>query len=82
MERELLTYPIWERYTVLSKVIGNMTIRDRRNLFHTMRSLPVSPEAFFPSMGFTVAEFAVWHILGDAKREEKRTKKAAPSAPE
>lgn len=71
MERELLTFPAWERYTVLSHHIQNMSIRDKRVVFATVRSLrEPSGDLFFPHFGFTFSEFAVWHVLSDTRRQK------------
>lgn len=71
MMRELLTYPTWERYTVLADVIGRLTMRERRVIFQLMRQVdPPSTDVFFPRLGFTLAEFAVWHILGSRRTAE------------
>jgi len=71
---ELLTYPTWEKYTVLSYYVGKLSIRDRRLIFHTARSCgDVSPDLFFPAYGFTFAEFAVWHTLRRERSASTRT---------
>lgn len=75
MERELITYPIWKRYTVLSSVVTNLPIRDRRKIFQNIRKYPISSDMFFPNHGFTLSEFAVWHILGDTRRKNVRCEK-------
>lgn len=74
MEHHLLTYPTWERYTVLSHVISNLSIRDRRQIFMLARNTPTcfSTELFFPHFGFTLAEFAVWYTLGDNRRKVRK----------
>ena len=73
MVRDLLTYPTWERYTVLAHAIGGLSVRDRRNVFQLVRrAAEVSPDLFFPLYGFTLAEFAVWHVLGDTRRKTRR----------
>ena len=76
MERHLITYPTWERYTVLAHVISNLTIKDRRQIFQLARSANTSffPDVFFPNFGFTLAEFAVWYILADKRRRLKKIK--------
>lgn len=76
MERHLITYPTWERYTILAHVISNLTIRDRRQIFHLARSTNTSffADLFFPNYGFTLAEFAVWYILGDNRRKIHKKK--------
>ena len=70
MERKLLTWPTWERYTVLAHAIATLSVRDRRNLFQLIRneSAP-TPDLFFPQYGFSLSEFAVWHILNDKRRK-------------
>lgn len=71
-ERDLLTYPTWERYTILSHIIARLTVRDRRHIFQLVRRTEdVSPDVFFPAYGFTLSEFAVWHILGDTRRKSR-----------
>lgn len=68
-ERDLLTYPIWERYVILSNVISNLTIKDRRFLFQIIRKQSVHPDMFFPHYGFTLSEFSVWHILCNSRQK-------------
>ena len=63
-----LTYPTWERYVVLSHVISTLSIRDRRHIFQCIRTHTESvKDIFFPNVGITFSEFAVWHILGESK---------------
>ena len=71
MERDLLTYPTWVRYSVLANQMQRLTIRDRRHIFQSVRRDTACPDAFFPSYGFTLSEFAVWHVLGDTRRKAK-----------
>ena len=79
-QRELLTYPTWERYTVLSRAIAGMTTRERRQIFTIVRAAgTTSPDLFFPGSGFTLAEFAVWYTLGDTTRRRSRRKRARAS---
>lgn len=76
MERTLLTYPTWERYTVLSHVVAGMSVKDRRHLFQLIRRSDAqpSPDMFFPVYGLCLSEFAVWHVLGDTRRKAKKVK--------
>jgi hypothetical protein len=76
MERQLITYPTWERYTVLAHVISSLTIRDRRQIFQLARSTNTYffADLFFPNYGFTLAEFAVWYTLGDNRRNMRKKK--------
>lgn len=69
VERDLMTYPTWERYTVLAHFIFTLNVRDRRNIFHLCRSMPSGKDLFFPKYGLTFSEFAVWYTLGDTKRK-------------
>ena len=70
MERQLLTWATWERYTVLADYIANLSVRERRNLFQLIRGeASPSPDLFFPAYGFTLSEFAVFHILCDKRRK-------------
>lgn len=72
LERDLLTYPTWERYSVLSKVISTLSIRDRRQIFLLARShVNPCPDLFFPRYGFTLSEFAVWYLLADTRRKRE-----------
>lgn len=71
--QHLLTYPTWERYTVLSSCINRLSIRDRRRLFQTARTVDGDgSNVFFPEFGFTLSEFAVWYTLGDQRRRTTR----------
>ena len=72
MERALLTYPTWERYTILAHVVMNLSIRDRRHVFQLARAADATPDLFFPQYGFTLAEFAVWYTLGDTHRNRAK----------
>ncbi len=75
MDRNLITYPTWERYTVLSHSILQLSVRERRQIFLLARNATLqnpSQDLFFPSFGFTLAEFAVWYILGDTRRKKNQ----------
>jgi len=67
----LLTYPTWERYTVLSHVISTLSIRERRRIFQLSRGIRDGEHhnTLFPEHGFTFNEFAVWYILTERKRK-------------
>ena len=69
MEQELITYPTWERYTVLAYCIGRLSIRDRRRIFQMARTIQDErSNVLFPEFGFTLSEFAVWYTLGDSQK--------------
>ena len=66
---DLITYPTWQRYTVLSHAIARLSIRDRRRIFQLARAREAQwDRVFFPEYGFTLSEFAVWYTLGDHRR--------------
>lgn len=70
-ERDLITYPTWERYTVLAHCISQLNIRDRRRIFQIARSVDHDwSNVFFPEYGFTLSEFSVWYTLGDRRRDK------------
>mgnify|MGYP006237691309 CR=1 FL=1 len=76
MDNSLITYPSWERYTVLSNVVLSLSVKERRHIFTLARSrTPASPDLFFPHFGFTLAEFAVWYTIGELKSKKKRDAK-------
>lgn len=78
------TRATWERYIVLSHVIVRLPIRDRRTLFTLARALAAdhpdrAGDVFFPQYGFSLGEFAMWHVLGERKASggKKRAGKEA-----
>ena len=71
-ERDLLTYPTWERYTVLSHAVFSMSIKDRRNIFQMTRNSREGDDPFFPHHGIAFSEFAVFYSLGEGRRKGKR----------
>ena len=76
-QRDLVTYPTWERYVVLSHVVAHMGLRDRRAIIHSVRNNAAYsvPDAFFPNIGLTLAEFAVWYAIGEPRTKLSRRKK-------
>ncbi len=68
-ERDLITYPTWERYTVLAQSISQLNIRDRRRIFQIARSINGDwSNVLLPDYGFTLSEFSVWYTLGDRRK--------------
>jgi hypothetical protein len=53
---------------VISSTIDNLTVKDKRFIFHCLREYKCTPDTFMPAFGFTTAEFAVWQILGDGRK--------------
>ena len=79
MVADSLTTPTWERYTVLSVCIGNLSVKDRRRIFQIARSTEYDWEhLFMPHYGFTLSEFAVWYVLFDQRRRSSAPRKAPP----
>lgn len=69
----LLTYPTWERYTILAHVIHGLGVRERRHLFQVARRFTGRDgDVFLPAYGFTLSEFAVWYVLDDSRRRPKK----------
>ena len=66
-ERILPTYPLWEWQRVVSHVVLTLSMRDRRTVFQLARGMRVDEEdlanIFFPELGITLAEFAVYPVL-------------------
>ena len=69
-ERDLVTYPTWERYTVLAHHISCLTVRDRRRIFQIMRSHEDWYNVFLPEYGLTISEFATWYTLGGRRQRD------------
>ena len=72
-EYELITYPTWKRYSVLAHVVSALSVRERRELFQLIRKAgDPSGDILFPRYGFTLSEFAVWHVLSETKRKSPK----------
>ena len=71
-----ITYPTWKKYIVLSCVVEQLRVRDKRHLFHIMRREKdmADHNSFFPAYGFTAGELSVWQILADSHRQRRRCK--------
>lgn len=75
MDKDLITYPTWVRYTILSNFVTSLSIRDRRYIFQLLRQTPdVHENLFFPGYGITLSEFAVWYTLDDHRRKGRKRK--------
>ena len=69
-EETFITYPTWKKYIVMSRVIESLKVKDKRNIFYTMRkTTDLSHHTFFPNYGITAGEFSIWQILADNKRK-------------
>ena len=68
-EHTLLTYPTWERYSVLAHAVFSLDVRERRQIFQMSRSRGSNMDIFFPKFGITFAEFSVWYTLCDVRKK-------------
>ena len=62
----------WTKYIVLSKMVENLRVKDKRALFHVMRTSEVDENSFFPNYGFTAGEFSLWHVLSESNRKRRK----------
>jgi hypothetical protein len=66
MEHDTVHYPAWKRTVVIADAVAKMRVRDKRQIFITMRQTPeVSHNSLLPKFGITCGEFAVYHVLMD-----------------
>ena len=78
MERDLITFPTWERYTVLAAKVRDLSMKEKRVIFQVLREDPnPSGDLLFPEYGFTLSEFSVWHVLGECRRKSNSTKRSS-----
>lgn len=73
-DRDLVTFPTWERYSVIAHVVFNLSVRERRIIFQLARTTraDVLGDVFFPAFGISLSEFAVWYTLGDTRKRAAR----------
>ena len=78
-----ITHPSWKKYIVVSCVVETLRVRDKRHLFHIMRSAQVlDHNSFFPNYGITTGEFSVWQVLTDSRKHRRKiTVRDAREAP-
>lgn len=71
-----LSYPSFGRYSCVANTVFSLSIRDRRTIFHLIRSHKdvLTPNTFFPAYGFTIAEFACWYALNEGRKKKKKRK--------
>lgn len=71
-DKEFVTYPTWRKYLVLSREIEQLRVRDKRAIFHIMRTTPnLTHDTFFPQYGFTTGEFSMWQVLSDQRKPRR-----------
>lgn len=76
-ERSFITYPTWKKYIILSCHIESLRVRDKRQIFHTMRQMStvLNEDSFLPQYGITAGEFAVWQVLSETRKTRRRAHK-------
>lgn len=74
--RSSLTYPMWERYSVLSHEILRLDAATRRQLLAVARDC-LDPDVLLPAHGFTVGELAVWTAIGERKPRKPHRRRNA-----
>ena len=74
---QYITYPTWKKMLVLSSVVDSFQIRQKRLVFHTMRTHPnTTHDTFFPEFGMTAGIFCTWQILSDTRRTRIRSNRS------
>ena len=72
-EQNLITYPTWKKYIIISYFVESLRVRDKRHLFQIMRKSPMlTHDTFFPNYGITAGEFAIWQILSESRKPRKK----------
>lgn len=69
-DSKYITHPTWRKHTVLAQSIDSVQIKQKRVIFHLLRSSN-DPDAFLPEYGFTAGAFCIWQILSDSKRARR-----------
>jgi len=68
-EDELGECAMWKVYIVTGHSVAQLRMRDKRDIFHTMRTVDgISHDAYFPQYGFTAGEFSMWQVLKECPR--------------
>jgi hypothetical protein len=75
-DRDPTTYPSFARYSCVANTVFSLTIRDRRNIFHLIRTNRdvLTSNTFFPAFGLTIAEFALFYALHEGRKKKKKRK--------
>ena len=78
MERPSTYPPHYLFCLAMAYLVRTLMVRDKRQIYMSMRCGHVSPNSFFPRFGMSASDFTVWQILIEKPR---RTGAAAPGAP-
>lgn len=57
----------WRRSMIISKVFGEMSVKDKRYIFTALRSQGATEHTFIPKFGVTIGEFAANQIVHSEK---------------
>lgn len=57
----------WERSVLIAKTVRELPSKIKRMIFTYLRDPDTTENTFFPSLGITAGEFAVFHLLEDVK---------------
>ena len=58
------TYPFHHLFNLgVAALVKSLIVRDKRQIYVSMRSGFVTPDSFFPRFGMSASDFAVWQIL-------------------
>lgn len=61
----------FQRQKALIKMVGDLRIRDRREIFSFIRTEQTDETTFLPFFGMTIGEFAVAHIINSENSRSK-----------
>ena len=80
---QYVTYPTWKKLVVLSATVDGLQIRQKRLIFHTMRTYAhTTHDTLFPEYGLTAGAFCTWQILSENRRARTRGKGGGGAATE
>jgi hypothetical protein len=63
-----LRFPTFRKYQVMSRVVENLNVRHKRNIFQYMRDLELAGmqgdnHTFIPVYGITLGEFSMFQLM-------------------
>lgn len=68
-------YETWKKYIVQYRFVETLRVKDKRQIFQTMRTYKdMHHDMFFPMYGFTAGEFSVWQVLSENIRKKDNYK--------
>lgn len=77
------TYPPHHLFNLaVSEQVKTLYVRDKRQIFVSMRSGRLTCNSFFPKFGMDASEFATWQILNENPRRTMAKPADAATSPE